>query len=208
MSYICNYKLKKIFMKKISFLALAFIVFSAFSSTHTEEYKVDPSKSKLEWVAKKVTGGHNGFVSVKSGSVLMDHGKIAKASFTIDMTTITNDDIESEKYRAKLVSHLKSEDFFEVDKHPEVTFKMIRSNSIGDNKYNILGELIIKGYKDIINFTMDLTQVESALVAKGSFKFDRTKFDIIYDSGTFFENLGDRAIDNNVVVNFRMMLSK
>ena len=61
----------------------------------------------MEWVAEKVTGGHNGYVSVKSGSVLMDHGKIAKASFNVDMTSITNVDIESEKYREKLIDHIK-----------------------------------------------------------------------------------------------------
>lgn len=195
-------------MKKISFLALAFIVFSAFTTTHTEEFKVDSKKSKLEWVAKKVTGGHNGYVSVKNGSVLMDHGKIAKASFSIDMTTITNEDIESDKYRAKLIEHLKSEDFFEVSKHPEVNFKMIRSNSLGNSKYNILGELTIKGNKSVISFPLELNQSGSELTAKGTFKFDRTKFDIIYDSGSFFENLGDRAIDNDVVVNFEFVLSK
>ncbi|MEE3037178.1 MAG: YceI family protein [Bacteroidota bacterium] len=195
-------------MKNVSFLALAFIIFSAFSNTHTEEFKVDPTKSKLEWVAEKVTGGHNGYVSVKSGSVLMDHGKIAKASFSIDMTSITNVDIESEKYREKLIDHLKSEDFFEVDKHPEVTFKMIRSNSLAKNKYNVLAELTIKGNKNVISFPLELTQSGSELNCKGTFKFDRTKYDIIYGSGTFFDNLGDKAIDNEVVVNFDLFLSK
>ena len=195
-------------MKNVSFLALAFIIFSAFSNAHTEEFKVDPTKSKVEWVAEKVTGGHNGYVSVKSGSVLMDHGKIAKASFSIDMTSITNVDIESEKYREKLIDHLKSEDFFEVDKHPEVTFKMIRSNTLGKNKYNVLAELTIKGNKNVISFPLELTQSGSELNCKGTFKFDRTKYDIIYGSGTFFDNLGDKAIDNEVVVNFDLFLSK
>ena len=208
MSYICTDKLKTKIMKNVVLFLSVFIVLSSFSVTHTEEFKVDSKKSKVEWVAEKVTGGHNGYVSVKSGSVLMDHGKIAKASFSIDMTTISNIDIESEKYRQKLIDHLKSEDFFEVDKHPVVTFKMIRSNSLGKNKYNVLAELTIKGNKNIISFPLELTQTGSQLLCKGSFKFDRTKYDIIYGSGTFFDNLGDKAIDNEVVVNFDLVLSK
>ena len=117
-------------------------------------------------MAEKVTGGHNGYVSVKSGSVLMDQRQNCQSIISIDMTSITNVDIESEKYREKLIDHLKSEDFFEVDKHPEATFKMIRSNSLGKNKYNVLAEPTIKGNKNVISFPLELTQSGSELKCK------------------------------------------
>jgi polyisoprenoid-binding protein YceI len=113
-------------MKKIAIVLSALFVLTAFT-THVDKYTADVTKSKLVWKAEKVTGGHDGHVSLKSGNVFMDHGKIAKASFVVDMNTITNDDIKSEKYSNKLVGHLKSEDFFNVKKHPEVSFDMIKA---------------------------------------------------------------------------------
>ena len=127
----------------------------------------------------------------------MDHGKIAKASFSIDMTSITNVDIESEKYREKLIGHLKSEDFFEVDKHPEVTFKMIRSNSLGKNKYNVLAELTIKGNKNVIGFPLELTQSGSELKCKGTFKFDRINMTLYMVQAPFLTTLETKRLTSS-----------
>ena len=44
-------------------------------SKHAVTYKVDAAKSKVEWYAEKVTGKHNGVVTIKSGEVNNDHGK-------------------------------------------------------------------------------------------------------------------------------------
>lgn len=195
-------------MKNLSIFLSLFVLLTAFTPTHIDHYKVNPTKSKLIWKAEKVTGGHYGHVSLKSGKVMMDHGKIAGANFIVDMTTISNEDIESEKYRDKLVEHLKNEDFFNVEKHPEVSFNMMNSTPMGNGKFNVFGELTIKGNKNVISFPLELTESKSDLIVKGSFSFDRTKYDIIYGSGTFFDNLGDKAIDNTVSLDFEIHLSK
>jgi len=190
-------------MKKIAIVLSALFVLTAFT-THVDKYTADVTKSKLVWKAEKVTGGHDGHVSLKSGNVFMDHGKIAKASFVVDMNTITNDDIKSEKYSNKLVGHLKSEDFFNVKKHPEVSFDMIKATPVGNGKFDVFGNITIKGIQGVISFPMMLKELE----VSGTFSFDRTKFDIKYDSGSFFENLGDRAINDDVVIDFNIVLYK
>jgi polyisoprenoid-binding protein YceI len=194
-------------MKKIAIVLSALFVLTAFT-THVDKYTVDVTKSKLVWKAEKVTGGHDGHVSLKSGNVFMDHGKIAKASFVVDMNTITNDDIKSEKYSNKLVGHLKSEDFFNVKKHPEVSFDMIKATPVGNGKFDVFGNITIKGIQGVISFPMMLKESKSELYVSGTFSFDRTKFDIKYDSGSFFENLGDRAIKDDVVIDFNIVLYK
>ena len=194
-------------MKKIAIVLSALFVLTAFT-THVDKYTVDVTKSKLVWKAEKVTGGHDGHVSLKSGNVFMDHGKIAKASFVVDMNTITNDDIKSEKYSNKLVGHLKSEDFFNVKKHPEVSFDMIKATPVGNGKFDVFGNITIKGIQGVISFPMMLKESKSELEVSGTFSFDRTKFDIKYDSGSFFENLGDRAINDEVVIDFNIVLYK
>lgn len=194
-------------MKKIAIVLSALFVLTAFT-THVDEYTADVTKSKLVWKAEKVTGGHDGHVSLKSGNVFMDHGKIAKASFVVDMNTITNDDIKSEKYSNKLVGHLKSEDFFNVKKHPEVSFDMIKATPVGNGKFDVFGNITIKGIQVVISFPMMLKESKSELEVSGTFSFDRTKFDIKYDSGSFFENLGDRAIKDDVLIDFNIVLYK
>jgi polyisoprenoid-binding protein YceI len=194
-------------MKKIAIVLSALFVLTAFT-THVDKYTADVTKSKLVWKAEKVTGGHDGHVSLKSGNVFMDHGKIAKASFVVDMNTITNDDIKSEKYSNKLVGHLKSEDFFNVKKHPEVSFDMIKATPVGNGKFDVFGNITIKGIQGVISFPMMLKESKSELEVSGTFSFDRTKFDIKYDSGSFFENLGDRAINDEVVIDFNIVLYK
>jgi polyisoprenoid-binding protein YceI len=194
-------------MKKIAIVLSALFVLTAFT-THVDKYTADVTKSKLVWKAEKVTGGHDGHVSLKSGNVFMDHGKIAKASFVVDMNTITNDDIKSEKYSNKLVGHLKSEDFFNVKKHPEVSFDMIKATAVGNGKFDVFGNITIKGIQGVISFPMMLKESKSELEVSGTFSFDRTKFDIKYDSGSFFENLGDRAIKDDVVIDFNIVLYK
>jgi len=195
-------------MKALTLLLSSFFILSSFTATHIDKYEVNTDKSKLTWKAEKISGGHDGFVFLKSGNIMIDHGKISAANFIVDMNTITNEDIESEEYSQKLVGHLKSADFFDVEKFPEVTFSMIKSNSLGNDKYDIVGELKIKGNKNIINFPVELSLTKSEVIASGTFSFDRTKFDIIYGSGSFFDNLGDKAINNEVNVDFEIVFNK
>ena len=88
-----------------------------------EVYKVDTEKSTVEWFAEKVTGEHNGTVALESGSFDFTGDKLTGGSFTVDMTTIDNSDLEGE-WKDKLVGHLKSDDFFGVETYPTATFTL------------------------------------------------------------------------------------
>ena len=85
---------------------------------------------------------------------------------------------------------------------------MIKATPLGNGKFDVFGNITIKDIKGVISFPMDLKETKSELIVMGSFTFDRTKFDIIYNSGSFFENLGDKAIDNAVTVEFEIVLNK
>ena len=89
---------------------------------------------------------------------MMDHGKLAAANFTIDMTSITNTDIKDKGKSDYLVSHLKNEDFFDVEKFPKADFKMITASKLPNGKHKVIGELNIKNFKDVITFELDLTE--------------------------------------------------
>ncbi|MCD4736158.1 MAG: YceI family protein, partial [Bacteroidales bacterium] len=86
------------------------------------ELNVNIDNSLIEWIGAKPTGQHNGTVLLKSGKLLMNNGRITGGSFTMDMTSIKVLDLEEEEWNTKLVNHLKSEDFFSVEKFPDATF--------------------------------------------------------------------------------------
>ena len=69
-----------------------------------------------------MTESHNGDIKIKSGKLVLDHGKLSWGEFVIDMTTINTLDM-SEKYNDKLNSHLSNEDFFNVEKFPTAVLK-------------------------------------------------------------------------------------
>lgn len=196
-------------MKNISLiLAIAFSLFS-FTPPHIDNFVADTKKSSLKWTGSKIVGSsHYGNISIDKGALMMDHGKLVAANFTIDMQTITCTDIENKKSNEKLVSHLNNEDFFDVEKYPTAELKMITSRKISDGKHNVAAEITIKGYKSVINFELETSERNGTITANGKFVFDRTKFNVVYASGTLFPNLGDKIISNDVTIEFNIVANK
>ena len=77
--------------------------------------QIDASGSTIHWTAEKVTGAHEGNISLIDGNIEMEGDQIKGGSFTVDMTTIISTDLSGE-YKNKLEGHLKSDDFFSVEK--------------------------------------------------------------------------------------------
>ena len=104
-------------MKRILLSAVAIVALWAFKTVEKKSHKIDTNTSELTWLAKKVTGQHNGTLKIKDGSLDASNNLLTGGNFTIDMTTIVCTDIEDEKWNKKLVGHLKSQDFFGVEEH-------------------------------------------------------------------------------------------
>ena len=143
-----------------------------------------------------MTSSHQGTINLTKGKVGIKDGKLVEGAFIIDMTSIKNTDIEDEEYRTKLEKHLKDDDFFGVETYPIarlVITKVIAPKTEGEN-YQITADLTIKGITHSINFSSEVKINNDAFLATSTIKFDRTKWDIKYGSGSFFENLGDKLI--------------
>jgi polyisoprenoid-binding protein YceI len=179
--------------------ALAGILFFSFTPQGTITYRPDLEKSTVGWHAKKVTGEHMGNVKIKSGSIVVDHHTPSRGEFVMDMNSITCTDIKDAGYNAKLVSHLKSDDFFGVEQHPEARLKIksftpIAGAKEGNANYTIQADLTIKGKTKEISFPATLNVSDRMITANAEIKIDRTDFDVRYGSGKFFDNLGDKMI--------------
>lgn len=176
-------------------------LFIAGTTLSAQSFTVDTKKSTLKWTGKKVAGEHYGYISLKSGSFEIKNNKIVKGTFEIDMNSITNTDIESEEYKAKLVGHLKSDDFFGVEKHPTAKLEISESSSFKDNKAKVSGKLTIKD----ITHPVDFVAEKSAKGYSATIIVDRSKYDVKYGSGSFFDNLGDNMIYDDFTLEVKLI---
>ena len=167
-------------------------------------YVVDTEASVIQWKGAKVSGEHYGKLSFKGGEIVVANEAIESATVKTDMTTITCEDMEGQ-WADKLVGHLKSPDFFNVEEHPEARFELTQFEKGEDGKYKISGNLVIKGISHPVSFPAEVKMTDAKLVAKAKVTFDRTKYDIRYGSGKFFEGLGDKMIYDEVSFDFALV---
>lgn len=188
---------------KTRIYVLAGIIMLTSIAVNAQKQVVDANKSSIEWLGKKIGGQHNGTIKLKFGELELKGDKIVSGSFTIDMTTIANADMEDEGYKQKLVGHLKSDDFFGVDKFPTSSFKVTKSTAFKNGKASLTGDITIKGKTESISF--DVIQSGKQYMAK--VEIDRSKFDVRYGSNSFFDNLGDKAIDDIFMLDIKLVLN-
>ena len=188
-----------------------FLISFVFSLNVIDTVWIDSSTSKIEWIGNKVSGSHNGQVKIKSGYILKKDTTFVGGEIIVDMTSISVDDIEHPKWNLSLVEHLKNEDFFDIEKFPTAILKINSSkkhliNDKINSNVEISGDLTIKNItnKVLIQSHIDFTKNTS----KGQLIIDRTKWDIKYGSSSFFEDLGDRAIYNDFILDFNLLPKK
>ena len=170
---------------------LVIVAFMTFSFTTAEGGKkeIKLENSKVVWKGYKVTGSHIGIISIKSGNLNFDKDILTGGSFEIDMSTITVTDLEGED-KGKLEGHLKSDDFFGVEKFPTATLHFTKVKPVGKNAYEVKGDITIKGKTETVSFNVSVYGSK----ANVTLKIDRTKFDVRYGSTSFFDGLKDKAI--------------
>ena len=161
----------------------------------TETYKIDTTASNVHWKAdKKIGAGHEGDVKVKSGSFVFTGDAITGGEIIVDMNTITCTDIPvTAEENGKLVGHLKSPDFFNVEKNPESKLVITGSQK---NKKGLLvkGNLTMIGATQPVEFLVTLDKKDNTLTGKSNIELDRTKWNLKYGSENWFKLQADRVI--------------
>ena len=184
--------------KLVSILAAAFIGTSV--ALWGGQYIVDPAASSITWKGNKVGGAHVGTVSLKNGNLLFSEDGLTGGSFEIDMTTINTTDLEG-RQKKRVDRHLLSKDFFAAKLFPSAKLDITDvKKSSQDGAYDVTADLSVKGISKKINFTAYVDHQRNKATAKADIVFDRSDYDVKYRSGSFFENLGDKLIHDNVEV--------
>ena len=170
-------------------LSLMFLAFAA----NAENMQLNVEKSKVTWQGSKVGGSHNGNIQFQKGNIILEGGDLAGGTFIMDMSSITNNDL-SGGMRDRLVNHLKSDDFFSVEKFPTSKFEITEVSREAEGSYEITGNITIKGITEEITFPARFKKNGDAFEASTSITLDRSKFNVRYGSASFFDDLGDRMI--------------
>ena len=190
----------------------AALVFSFTQAQAADVYKVDAAASSINWKAsKKVGSSHNGQIKLKNGEISLDkQGKITDGNFAIDMATISNDDLkDNAEYQKKLVTHLSSEDFFNVAKYPEANFKIKKVSSVSKTSAKISGDLTFIGQTHSVEFPAKISSEKGTLTGEGTVVIDRTKWGLKYGSGNFFKELAaDKIINNEFELELKLIAKK
>lgn len=88
------------------------------------------SESTVKWTGKKLTGEHFGKINISEGSLFVDGDQLSGGSFTIDMNTITVEDLTDAAQNKDLTDHLFSEDFFNVAQFNAANFEITDRKSV------------------------------------------------------------------------------
>lgn len=179
---------------------LATLFFSANVYANKAKSTTLPVTGGLKWTGYGVGKSHTGDLSLKDGKIEVKGTELVGGEFTFDMNTIT--------YQNKrLEGHLKSADFFEVEKNPEAKFKITKVEALKDDAngmtHKLTGDLTVKGKTSPIEVLAKITQEKSTWKATGEAEIkDRTTYDIRYNSKKFstVAKLGDKLIEDNIKI--------
>ncbi|GAB3934427.1 YceI family protein [Larkinella terrae] len=170
-------------------------------------YAVDPEQSTIVWNSKKVGGEHTGNIKLAKGEFVFDGKKLTAGNFTADMTTLSEN-----KNSERVVNHLKSDDFFGVEKNPTSTFKITKVEAIsgaktGEPNYNVTGDLMIKGTTKPITFPAVVKQSGDDVEATAKLTVNRLDYDIKYRAA-IIGTAADRIIEDTFTLDLKMVGKK
>lgn len=161
----------------------------------------DTTKTTLLWLGEKVTGQHTGTIKLQSGWLNWQDNKIVSGEFNIDMASLK----ESENNKM-LMGHLKSDDFFGVAKYPVAKLTITGSTPFDKGTGVVSGTLTIKDITNPIEFKASMQKKDDGTWFFANITIDRTKYNIRYGSGSFFDNLGDKTIYDEFKVKVNLLV--
>ena len=165
-------------------------------------YRLDKEKCTLEWIGRNLNKRHYGRIAIQTGELAIAEGRLTAGNIVLDMTTISNLDLQDAVWRDMLIRHLKSDDFFAVESFPTASFTLTGwetqdVNSLKAPKGIITGDLAIKDVTRPISIQTTIApQQDGSILAHATFDIDRTLWNVCYGSCRMFERLGMHFVDD------------
>ncbi len=172
-------------------------------------FTLDTDQSVVAWEGRRIGGGHDGTIGISHGEFYVFNGELLGGEVIMDMHQIVVLDIENPESNARLQAHLEHDDFFAVDEYPESRFEITSVEPIEadetDFTHRVFGNMTIRGITHGIAFDARINLEENQMMAHADFDLDRTQWNVRYGSGRFFDDLGDRAINDDFGLELNLM---
>lgn len=172
---------------------------------------VDVKGSSIKWTGFKPGSSHHGTIGLKEGSLIVAADQTASGSFVIDMNSIVDEDITDEKMNEMLVNHLKSPDFFDVEKYPTSTFTITKIEPVTNDSvtHSVSGNLKMKDAEKNITFGAKITKEGDVYKAVSvPFTIDRTQWNVQYGSKSIVGDLKDKIINDDIQLEIVIVAQK
>ena len=108
----------------------------------------------------------------------------------------------------KLIGHLKSADFFNVEKFPTATFKVTSAVKKSEKEVLLKGTMTILGKSQPVEVLAQIEKTKTGGKGHANLVIDRTRWDIRYGSDKFFKNLGDKIIKDEIDLELSLFFNK
>lgn len=173
---------------------------------------IDTAESRVEWLGRNLLNKHTGRIPVKAGHLDFKDNAITGGEFTLAMTDITCDDLTGNPYHDVLIAHLRSDDFFDTELHPEARIEITRATPVdnapsGSQNLHVEAMLTLKGITAPVEFTASVGLTpEGRPAAQAAFSIDRTRWNVLYGSGRFFSRLAGHLVNDLIELQVRIVL--
>ncbi len=165
-------------------------------------YAIDPVASVMYWTGRNLLNFHSGELRLSGGEIAVAGNLLRGGKLQIAMDSMSCKDITDDAMNRLLIAHLRSEDFFAVERFPEAELVITRSEAIveatpGRENLRVTAQLTLRGETHEVGFAVvAAVRDDGALVAQGAVAFDRTRWGSIYGSGRFFARLGKHVVND------------
>lgn len=176
---------------------LTLLTGSLFVTVALAQQKLIPAQSDISFSIKEMGVPVEGKFTKFDALVAFDPKKpeIGKISFTIDLNSAVVGDAET-------IKELKKPEWFSIIKYPNATFASTSIKATGSSKFEVLGNLSIKGVVKPVLVPVVLTKSGVVTIADGSFSIKRGDFKI--GEGDWSDS---SIVANDVQVKFKLGLS-
>lgn len=177
-------------------------------------FEIDPDESRAEWMGRNLLNKHDGRIALKAGQLQFVQGELTGGQFVLDMNSITCRDLAGEPMHDVLIAHLRSDDFFDVERYPEARFVITSTERIlnatpGAPNLIVRGELTLKDTTRPVEFlaAAGITP-EGKPAAQCVLAIDRTLWNVLYGSGKYFRRLGGHLVNDQIEIQLRIVTRK
>jgi rhodanese-related sulfurtransferase len=176
-------------------------------------HAVDLAESWVEWTGRNLLNAHQGRIGLRRGELSVRNGRLTGGAFVLEMAAITCRDLAGTPLHDVLIAHLRSDDFFDTAQFPEATLVITAATAPdgatpGSPNLAIAGDLTLKGITASIQFSASAgVTADAKLGAQADFDIDRSRWNVLYGSGKFFQRVGGHLVNDMIGIRLRIVTS-